>query len=144
MSLYKISFVSNLFPETVSVFFDASDAPSLTAPCFGTLVHPWQEKEPYLGYQSADGRVYSASAGQVMSLAHGMNNERILRIRHENGTETFYYHLGNTYVKEGDTVTGNTCIGHAMENMDVILEVRKNGVPVDPAPWIRARSEEAL
>ena len=41
-------------------------------------------------------------------------------------------------------VTGNTCIGHAMENMDVILEVRKNGVPVDPAPWIRARSEEAL
>ena len=140
-NLGKISFVSTLFPDSVSVFFDTSTLSSLTAPCFGTLVHPWNEDEPYLGYQTENGRVYSAAAGQVMSLAHGINEERILRIRHEDGLETLYYHLEEAYVKEGDTVTENTCIGRGIANADVILEVRKNGISTNPAPWINNRSE---
>ena len=88
--------------------------------------------------------MYAAAPGQVMSLAHGMNEEKILRIRHENGIETLYYQLENTFVKEGDYVTENTCIGRALKNEEIIWEVRKNGIETNPADWLQERNEVSL
>ena len=143
-TLGKISFVSNMIPESVSVFFqsDLSDA-FLSAPCFGTLTHGYSAAEPYLGYQCADGRVYSAAAGQVMSIAHGENEERILRIRHDNGLETLYYNLAETFVQEGDDVAADTCIAQAMADQTVIMEVKRDGLAIDPGTAVTERSHPA-
>lgn len=140
-SLGKISFVSNLFPETVSVFFATSPQAVLTAPCFGTIQHKWTAGEPYLGYDHTDGKVYALSAGQVMSLAHGMDEERIIRVRQEDGLETLYYNLASVHVAEGDQVTAETCLGEALADRQVVVEVRREGRAIDPTELISPRSE---
>lgn len=139
-SLGKISFVSNLFPETVSVFFASSPQAELTAPCFGTLAHAWTMGEPYLGYAATDKMVYALSAGQVMSQAHGPGEERILRVRQEDGLEVLYYNLAEIAVEEGDSVTEKTCLGQALENAQVVVEVRRDGRAIDPTALIHPRS----
>lgn len=140
-SLGKISFVSNLFPETVSVFFASSPQAALTAPCFGSLQHKWTASEPYLGYEYADGKVYALSAGQVMSLAHGMDEEQIVRVRQEDGLETLYYNLASACVAEGDYVTSETLLGEALKDRQVVVEVRREGRAIDPTELISPRSE---
>ncbi len=140
--LGKIDFVSNMFPETVSVFFDTAPAASLSAPCFGLVSHAWTRDEPYIGYKSDDGKVYAAGKGQIMSLAHGPMEERIVRIRHEDGVETLYYGLDHVSVHEGDQVTDKTCIGTVKAGLDAAVEVRRAGVPVDPTGLLAPRSVE--
>lgn len=140
-SLGKISFVSNLFPETVSVFFASSPKAALTAPCFGALAHKWSANEPYLSYENSDGKVYALSAGQVMSLAHGMDEERIIRVRQEDGLETLYYNLAAVHVAEGDRVTTETCLGDAIANRQVVVEVRREGRSIDPTELIAPRDK---
>lgn len=138
--LGKIDFVSNFFPETVSVFFDTSASASLTAPCFGEVRHTWTNTEPYISYQSSDGRVYAAAAGQVMSVAHGPSEELILRVRHEDGLETLYYNLAEVRVREGDPVTDETCLGILLPAQDAAIEVRRSGLPIDPDALLKPRS----
>ncbi|MBR3109494.1 MAG: M23 family metallopeptidase [Clostridia bacterium] len=140
-SLGKISFVSNLLPESMAVFFESDLRASLTAPCFGEVVHVWSEEEPYLGYNAARGNVYAVSSGQVMSIAHGPDEERIVRVRHENGLESMYYNLASVNVREGDEVTADTCLGEAMPGRQALLEVRRAGLPIDPAAFLTPRGE---
>ncbi len=139
-SLGKISFVSKLFPETVSVFFDTSPSLPVTAPCFGPVIHVWSAEEPYLSFDSPDQKVYAAAPGQVMSIAHGDSEEKIVRIRHENSTETVYYGLDHLYVQEGDEVAAATCLGTALSGGSPAFELRRGGLPVDPTPVLSARS----
>ena len=141
-SLGKISFVSNLLPESMAVFFESDLQAELTAPCFGSVIHAWSETEPYLGYNADNGSVYAVSAGQVMSVAHGFNEEQIIRIRHQDGLESLYYNLGRVNVKEGDQVTKDTCLGATVNNMDPTIEVRRAGIPIDPTGIMHERSEE--
>lgn len=138
--LGKIDFVSNFFPETVSVFFDTSDLDELTAPCFGEISHAWTNEEPYVSYQSSDGKVYAAASGQVMSIAHGPDEELVLRVRHDDGLETMYYNLREVRVREGDPVTENSCLGVLMTGRDAAIEVRRSGQPINPNAMIRQRS----
>lgn len=138
----KISFVSNILPESVAVFFDTAPQGNLTAPCFGEINHLWNEKEPYIGYLSKDAKVYAAADGQVMSVSHGPDEERIIRIRQENGLETMYYNLSNTFVSEGNMVNPTVCIGEALPDREVILEVRRAGRAVDPTALLSPREKE--
>lgn len=143
-TLGRIEFVSNLFPETVSVFFDSPAAYSLRAPSAGALCHAWSEDEPYLGYQpGADGRVYALADGQVMSLSYGPDGEKVLRIRHRDGLETLYYNLESVETAEGDAVAQGTCIGWLMESKEAAVEVRREGRSVDPTAWIQPLPEAA-
>lgn len=144
-NLGKISFVSNLLPESVAVFFESDFAPALIAPCFGQLSHSWQENEPYLGYQNGkDGMVYALASGQVMSIANGNAEEKIIRIRHDAGYEAVFYQLREVSVKEGDLVTENSCIAQTDPGAEFYVEVRKNGLPIDSGHMILPRGEEAL
>ena len=126
----------------MAVFFDTAPQGNLTAPCFGEINHLWNEKEPYIGYLSKDAKVYAAADGQVMSVSHGPDEERIIRIRQENGLETMYYNLSNTFVSEGNMVNPTVCIGEALPDREVILEVRRAGRAVDPTALLSPREKE--
>ena len=141
-SLGKISFVSHLFPDTVAVFFESGLQADLTAPCFGTVTHSWTDAEPYIGYASSDLRVYAAADGQVMSVAHGLNDERIVRVRHENGLETLYYNLASVHVQEGDAVTASTCLGLRLPLEEAFMEVRRSGRAIDPSALVTPREDQ--
>ena len=141
-SLGKISFVSNLLPESMAVFFETDLHAELTAPCFGQVLHPWSEQEPYLGYSAENGGVYAVSAGQVMSVAHGLEEEKVVRVRHENGLESLYYNLGSVSVREGDEVTAQTCLGTALAGQQALVEVRRAGRAIDPTAMLSLRGEE--
>ena len=140
-SLGKISFVSNLLPESMAVFFETDLNADLTAPCFGRVLHAWSEEEPYLGYSAVNGGVYAVSAGQVMSVAHGLDEERVVRVRHENGLESLYYNLASVNVREGDEVTAATRLGTALPGKQALLEVRRAGRAIDPAAFLSPRGE---
>lgn len=142
--LGKISFVSRLFPEAVSVFFD-DDAPAFSAlvsPCLGEISHAWKKEEPYLSFGSSDRFVYAAAPGQVMSVAHGMDDERIVRVRHENGLETVYYDLAEARVREGDQVDESTCLGVLLSGRDAAFEARYAGRSFDPAARMLPREKK--
>ena len=139
-SLGKISFVSKLLPESVSVFFDEGPAfSSLVSPCFGAISHAWSEEEPFLSFAPGDGLIYAAAPGQVMSIAHGMDEERIVRVRHENGLETVYYELGEVRVREGETVDQKTCLGALLPGREAAFETRYAGRSFDPAARMQPR-----
>jgi len=138
-SLGKISFVSNMFPEAVSVFFSQTTQNTLVTPCIGTLIHAWTGNEPYLAYQLESNEIYALSSGQVMSIAHGINEEKVIRIRHEDGLEVLYYQLEHTKVQEGDLVDSHTIIGECLPGQQAIIEVRKEGLPIDPTTMIIPR-----
>lgn len=141
-TLGRIEFVSNLFPETVSVFFDSPSAYSLSAPSAGALCHAWSESEPYLGYQAgAEGRVYALADGQVMSLSYGPAGERVLRVRHQDGLEALYYNLDRVEAGEGDAVAQGACLGRLMDNRAAMVEVRREGRSVDPTAWMHPLPE---
>lgn len=142
--LGKISFVSNLFPETVSVFFESSPDVPLIQPCFGQLIHAWSKQEPYLGYQSLDHKVYAVASGEIMSIAHGIGEEIILRVRQADGMETLYYNLKNVSVQEGDQVTVSTVLGEVSAADQAVIEVRKNGLTIDPTQMMEYRGETSL
>ena len=141
-SLGKISFVSNLLPESMAVFFETDLQADLASPCFGPVVHAWSEEEPYLGYDPVNGNVYAVSAGQVMSVAHGPEEEKIVRVRHENGLESLYYNLASVNIREGDEVSAQTCLGTALAGQQALLEVRRAGRAINPTKLLTLRGEE--
>lgn len=140
--LGTIDFVGNFFPDTVAVFFESPLTLHLSAPCLGPLTHAWSQNEPYVSYQTAsDQRVYAAAEGQVMAVAHGPEEELILRLRHDGGVETMYYALSRIYVQEGDRVTEETCLGEVREGQEAILEVRRAGREIDPTAYLESRAQ---
>ncbi len=140
--LGKINFVGRFLPETVAVFFESTPDAELTAPCFGSLTHGWTEREPYLGYEGDDTRVFAAAAGQVMSVSHGPDEEYILRVRHDDGLESLYFNLASTAVVEGDRVTTATCLGKSLPG-GCFIEVRRAGRAIDPTGLISPRKGNA-
>lgn len=135
--LGRLTFVSSLFPDTVQVFFPSADA--LTAPCFGETTHAYSPDEPYLGFYASDKKVYPARAGEVVNLAHGENEERIVEVSHGNGLSTVYYNLSEAYVKEGQIVSETDVLGAANAG-GVYLEARRDGLPFDPTHLMTPRA----
>lgn len=133
-SLGKITFVDNMMPETLSVFFQEDASYSLSLPCSGTLVHTWETHAPYISFQ-AEGSVMAIADGEVMSLSHDSADQLSLRIRHENGLESVYYHLSSTPYHEGDTVSTGDSIGTLQAGHNLVLDVRRNGLSINPVAY---------
>lgn len=131
-SLGKITFVDHLLPETLSVFFDTGASASFSLPCLGTLGHTWETQAPYLSFIPSDETALSVANGEVMSLSHGADDSLCLRIRHADDLESVYYHLSSVCVQEGDTVKAGDEIGQICRGQNLILDVRKNGLSINP------------
>ncbi len=137
-SLGKLSFVSSLLPESALVFWNSSnDAVQVSAPVHGDVVHVFHEDEPYIALLGVTTDVRVAGDGEVMNVAHGDGEERVVRVRHDNGLETLYGNLQECFVLEGDQVYEGDIIGETAQKQPVFFEVRKDGRSIDPVPLMR-------
>jgi murein DD-endopeptidase MepM/ murein hydrolase activator NlpD len=112
---------------------------------FGSRIHPVRNTLDFhtgLDFAAPLGSpVYAASAGRVVSAGWGGGYGNLLRIAHADGVQTWYAHLSGFLVGPGDLVatgqevarvgvTGNSTGPH------LHFEVRLNGTPRDPEPWL--------
>jgi Membrane-bound metallopeptidase len=139
--LGKLSFVSNLLPETALVFWDSNTSTQILAPVEGDIIHVWNADEPYISMKSSINQVRCVMDGEVMSVSHGNDEELIVRVRHNNNFESIYGNLKTIFFQEGDAVYQEDLIGEMIGGKDVIFELRRDGRSVDPTYSMRSISE---
>ena len=91
------------------------------------------------------GTAVRAAADGVVELAGRLNDGAVaVRVRHPDGSETFYAHLEpDLPVKAGDTVSAGETIGNVgvtghTTGPHLHLGLRRDGRSIDPAPWLAA------
>ena len=131
-SLGKLSFVNSLLPQELrTVWSEQTDAALLT-PLQGQVAHAWSRQEPYLGILGTVREVRAALDGEVMSIAHGTDEELILRLRHDDGLETLYGNLAACHVEEGDLIGAGEVIADLLPNAALAFDLRQGGRSIDP------------
>lgn len=131
-SLGKLSFVNSILPESVRAVWQETPAIQVFSPVNGNVVHAWSRQEPYLLIDSSSNNVRASADAEVMSIAHGLNEERIVRLRHDDGTETIYGNLQTCYAEVGDRVAAGENIAMKMDGQPLAFELRNEGRSVDP------------
>ena len=140
-SIGKLSFVNSLLPEEIREVWNENTSISVLAPVNGDVVHAWSQSEPYLLIDGDTRDIRASAPGEIMSVAHGMEEERILRLRHDDGTETIYGNLQSCCVEVGDRVYAGEIIGTLLEDQPLAFEVRVNGRSVDPTRGLKLLAE---
>lgn len=131
-SVGKLSFVNALLPESIQAVWNEKNDLTVFAPVGGEVVHAWSQQEPYLTIESSVADVRAAADGEVMSIAHGLDEERIIRIRHDDDSETLYGNLKTCFVEEGDRVYAGDVFAQLIEGSPLAFELRIDGRSVDP------------
>ena len=100
------------------------------------------------GHAALDFRAYLGSdvfpitSGVVEKIVHSVSGYgRRVIIKHDNGFESLYAHMGLITVEEGEIVTKKTKLGEVgmtgwTTGPHIHLEIYKDGVPVNPAYYI--------
>lgn len=130
----KLSFVSDLLPPEIREVWNPSPTVSVMAPAHGQVVHAWSTQEPYLEMHCSVTDIRASGDGEVMSVAHGLDEEKIIRIRHTNGSETLYGNLQSTFVEAGSLVQQGDIIGTLLPEKPLAFELRVSGRSIDPVP----------
>ena len=131
-SLGKLSFVGGILPEGIQAVWSEREAITVFEPVSGETVHAWSQSEPYMAFMSQVRDVRAVADGEVMSVAHGLEEERILRVRHDDATESIYGNLLNCYAQEGDRVYAGDVIATTIEGKPLIFELRRDGRSINP------------
>ncbi len=134
-SLGRLSFVNSWLPQGVTEVWQPSESVPLTMPVQGELVSAWTQQQPFLELLPSSGEVHAVRSGEVMSVAHGLEEELILRLRHEDGSESLYGNLASCYVAEGDTAYEGDVIAKVLSEKPLAFEYRVDGRSVDPIPY---------
>ncbi len=132
-SVGKLSFVNQLLPQELQAVWNEKSTPELYVPINGNVVHAWAESEPYVSIRPATDDVRAAADGEVMSIAHGIGEERIVRVRHTDDSEALYGNLDLCYAQVGDAVRAGDVIAKVMDGRDLVFEWREDGRAVDPS-----------
>lgn len=132
-SVGKLSFVNAILPQSIQAVWNEEAGISVFAPSNGEVVHAWSQNEPYLMIDGSLQDVRAAADGEVMSIAHGLDEERIVRIRHDDHTETLYGNLQSCYVEVGDQVYAGDVFAEVINGLPLAFELRVEGRSVDPA-----------
>ena len=130
-SVGKLTFVNSILPKGIREVWNESPALNVFAPVNGEIVHAWSQSEPYLLLEGTISDVRASADGEVMSVAHGMDEELILRLRHQDGTESIYGNLKNCWVEIGASVSAGDIIGTLLDEKPLAFEVRVDGRSVD-------------
>lgn len=131
-SLGKLTFVDNLLPEAVREVWSEREAVSLCLPLQGELVSAFSHSKPYIEILSASDEVHAALSGEMMAVAHGPDEELIVRVRHDNGMESIYGNLRQCFFSEGDQINEGDVIGQTVDGGALSFELRRAGIPIDP------------
>ena len=88
--------------------------------------------------------ILAAARGTVLSAGSEGGYGNVVRLQHAEGTVTVYAHLSQVLVAARQPVVPGQVIGREgstghSTGPHLHFEVRVGGVPVDPAPWLRAR-----
>lgn len=135
-SIGKLSFVHSLLPKEIQEVWNESSPLEASLPTNGAILHAWSQDRPYVLMDSENGTVFASAEGEVMSIAHGLDEEKIVRIRHD-GFETVYGNLKECSIELGDTVAMGQAIGSLLENYPLSFEIRLDGRSVDPARYFK-------
>lgn len=131
-SVGKLSFVNSLLPESVREVWSAGESVTVYAPMAGETVHAWSGSEPYIELQGAVTDVRAVADGEIMSVAHGMEEERIVRVRHDDGMESVYGNLLVCYEDVGERVRAGDIFARVPPGQPLAFELRRDGRSVNP------------
>lgn len=135
-TLGQITFVDQLIPDTLAVFFAQPASQRLSLPCVGSVAHSWSQDAPYVSYVPQNKAALAMADGEVMNISHGADDLLTLRIRHDSGLESVYYHLEEVFCREGDIVKCGDTIATICPGENLVVDVRQDGLSVDPAGFI--------
>ena len=137
-SLGSLSFVRDLMPESMLVFFDLSGKSELAQPVEGTLEKRFDEQQPWVEFAcEPDAEVMAAEAGTVVATTQLSGGGWGVMIEHDNGLESVCAYLLEPSVHAGVRVERGQSIARS-EAGRVYFEVRREGEIIDPAPMIGA------
>lgn len=131
-SIGKLSFVNAVLPPSVQAVWSQENDIAVFSPIRGDVVHAWSRQEPYVMIQSKVLDVRAAADGEVMSVAHGLDEERIVRIRHDDESESMYGNLAKCHLDAGDRVYAGDVFATLLEGKPLAFELRIDGRSVDP------------
>ncbi len=137
--LGRLSFVSALFPEAALVFGQNGDATLALPVSGGTVVHAWSESEPYMSWRSSTESILAAADGEVIGVYHGNGDERLVQVMGYDGLSCLYGNLEAVAVNPGDSIHAGDLLGTLMTGADCVFEVRRDGLSIDPALYMRFR-----
>ena len=140
-SLGKLSFVGGFLPEGIRAVWSEKESVTVLSPVVGETVHVWTEQEPYLEVMSTVSDVRAVADGEIMSIAHGVDEERILRVRHDDETESIYGNLVMCYGEEGDRVYAGDIIARVLDGKPLACELRKDGRSINPEGLMKPQME---
>jgi murein DD-endopeptidase MepM/ murein hydrolase activator NlpD len=88
--------------------------------------------------------VRAVAAGRVQSAGWEGGYGRAVRLTHSDGTVTVYGHMSALLVSTGERVDAGQLIGREgstghSTGPHLHFEVRVNGTPINPLPWLRQR-----
>ena len=137
-SLGSLSFVRDLMPESMLVFFDLSGKSELAQPVEGTLEKHFDEQQPWVEFAcEPDAEVMAAEAGTVVATTQLSGGGWGVMIEHDNGLESVCAYLLEPSVHAGERVERGQGIARS-EAGRVYFEVRREGEIIDPSPLIGA------
>ena len=123
-------------PETTEVFWQINSAPALALKQESRILHTWTEEEPYIAIMLSDDSPYALADGKIRLIAHDDAGQTLVSIEHEKGYETVYYGLDACSVQEDQAVFANQPLGTVAEYRTMSFELRQEGLPVDPTPYL--------
>ena len=135
-----LTFVQNMFPETVAVLWQQSATDELQSPVNGTVTGRYSISSPGLSIKASDPKVYACWQGEVKSVEKEQTGDVTVTVSHSGGLETVYARLSAAAVKEGDQVDKGERIGDCSgegDSLEMFLQVRLSGVVVDPTPYFQ-------
>ena len=135
-SLGSLSFVRDLMPESMLVFFDLSAEAELLCPVEGTLEKRFSEERPWVEFACApEDAVVAAKAGDVVATTQLSGGGWGVMIEHDNGLESVCAYLLEPEVSAGERVERGQVIARS-EAGRVYFEARRAGELIDPAPLL--------
>jgi murein DD-endopeptidase MepM/ murein hydrolase activator NlpD len=114
---------------------------------FGSRIHPIRGTADFhtgLDFAVPHGSaVRAASGGVVLSTGWGGGYGNLIKIQHADNVQTWYAHLSAISVQPGQKVSAGEQIGQVGSTGNstgphLHFEVRVNGTPRDPEPWLPA------